>query len=85
MASKWFNNDMKFRSEIIWFPLAILTVIIILAWIRDNIIVSITVNEILRNMNIRNPERIKMLISLGIVIVAAILIIKVAGTKDDEN
>ena len=85
MASKWFNNDMRFRSEIIWFPLAILTVIIILAWIRENIIVSITVNEILRNMNIRNPERIKMLISLGIVIVAALLVIKVMRNNDNEN
>ena len=75
---------MKFRSEIIWFPLAILIVFIILAWIRDTIIPSITVNEILRNFNIREPERIKMLICLGIVIVAAILVIKVVKNNDDE-
>ena len=75
---------MKFKSEIIWFPLATLIVFIILAWIRDTIIPSITVNEILRNFNIRQPERIKMLICLGIVIVAAILVIKVVKNNDEN-
>lgn len=78
-------NDMKFRSEIFWFPLALFVVFIILNWIKQSIIPSITFNEILDHFNIREPERIKMLICLGIVIVAAICAIKVVKNNDDEN
>lgn len=76
---------MKFRSEIIWFPLALFAVFLILSWIRQTIIPSITFDEVMEHFNIREPERIKMLCCLGVVAVAIIYVIKVVKCKDDEN